>query len=303
MAKLGMLKNVQPDTGTQDSRSVTLTVKDIPIGDIRIKENVRVEYTEIDELAESIRRYGLLQPITVYMEENGCTVKTGHRRFLAYQKLYQTEPERFHSIRCIISDAQNIVLVQLIENVQRVDLSQIDLLNTLNGLKAQGMTLKRIAEVMGKTEGYIKNLFVGVNEINKDNDLHNMISHAGVTISDIAETKSVSNEKERMKLLDERRTGKINRAKMREKVQELATPVSEKKAPVKTEQKAKKNKINISIKVFPELKKIIIYLANTGNKEQLASIEEDLQRYFTANKERYLLVKTKKEGVTENAKH
>jgi hypothetical protein len=30
------------------------------------------------------------------------------------------------------------------------------------------MTLKQIADVMGKLEGYVKNLFVGINEIEKD---------------------------------------------------------------------------------------------------------------------------------------
>jgi ParB family chromosome partitioning protein len=71
MAKLGMLKNVQSGTGTRDSRTVMLTVKDIPVGDISIKENIRGAYTGIDELKASIRQHGLLQPITVYSENDG----------------------------------------------------------------------------------------------------------------------------------------------------------------------------------------------------------------------------------------
>ena len=81
MAKLGMLKNVRARTGTRDSGSVLLTVKDIPVGDISIKGNVRGEYTGIEELAASIRQHGLLQPITVYAEGEGFIVKTGHRRY------------------------------------------------------------------------------------------------------------------------------------------------------------------------------------------------------------------------------
>ena len=52
MAKMGMLKNVQSRIGTQDNRSVALSVKDIPIGDISVKMNVRGDYSDIDELEE-----------------------------------------------------------------------------------------------------------------------------------------------------------------------------------------------------------------------------------------------------------
>jgi len=105
-----------------------------------------------------------LQPITVYAFKDGYAVKIGHRRLLAYKMLQQREPEKFPNIRSIISDEKNIALIQLIENVQRVDLSQTDLFNALNELRDQGMSLKQIGQVTGKTEGYIKSHFVGVNE-------------------------------------------------------------------------------------------------------------------------------------------
>jgi len=293
MAKLGMLKKIQSHAGTQDRNAVTLTVKDIPIGDIRIQGNVRTEYTEINELAESIRLYGLLQPITVYADKDGYIVKTGHRRFMAYKMLYQTEPERFNSIRCIISNSHNVVLIQLVENVQRVDLSQIDLFNTLNGLKTQGMTLKQIAEVMGKSEKYIKNLFVGVNEINSNPELQTFISSpAGGTIQDIAETKSIKNQQERKAILENRKDGKMSRAEMREKVKEITTNSSKKKKAVKSKNPVKQRKIHVSIKAFSSQKKIIIYQVKSEDKEHLASIEKDLREYFSANKGKYIIEKT-----------
>ncbi|GHT63825.1 hypothetical protein FACS1894110_02340 [Spirochaetia bacterium] len=221
MAKMGMLKNVQSRNGTQDSRSVNIMVKDIPIGDIVIRENVRKDYTGIEELADSIRQHGLLQPITVYVDGDQYIVKTGHRRFMACQLLYQSEPERFHSIRCIISNADNTAVIQLVENVQRVDLSQIDLVNALSSLRQEGLTNKQIASVMGKTEGYVNNLFMGINEINHDDDLADLITHAGVSILDIAETKGIPDNSERLKVLEERKDGSLNRASMRERIKAL----------------------------------------------------------------------------------
>jgi ParB family chromosome partitioning protein len=221
MAKMGMLKNVQSRTGTQDSQSVSLTVKDIPVGDIEIRENIRNDYSGIEELADSIRQHGLIQPITVYPIDDIFIVKTGHRRFMACKRLYETEPERFHSIRCILTNRENLPIIQLVENVQREDLSQLDLYNALSALKEQGMSNDQIAAVLGKAESYVKYLFVGVKEIKNNPNLENAVSYAGITIQDIAETKGIPNEKARLDLLDLRKNGEITRSKMRQKVKEL----------------------------------------------------------------------------------
>jgi ParB family chromosome partitioning protein len=225
MPKLNIL-NVSQHTGTEDSRDISLSIKDIPIGEIFIKENVRKEYEGIDDLKASIRQYGLLQPITVYKEDGNYNVKTGHRRFLAFKSLYNEVPDKFHSIRCIVSDASNIAVIQLVENVQRVDLSQFDLYNALVSLKERGLSLKQIADIMGKSEKYIKNIFTAVNEINKDDDLKNYInpadgSPAGGTMQDIAETAGIQDKDELHELLKQRKEGNITRAELREKAKEL----------------------------------------------------------------------------------
>jgi len=291
MAKLEMLKNIESRTGTQDSKAVSLTVKDIPIGDIQVKMNIRKDYSDIYELAESIRQYGLLQPVTVYAGKDGYIVKAGHRRLMAYKRLHKEEPERFHSIRSIISDAQNSEIVQLIENVQRVDLSQYDLFTALNKLREQGMALRQIAEVIGKTEGYVKSLFVGVNEINRDKDLQNLIGDAGITIRDIAETNAVKDKKKRIEILEERKDRKVSREKMREKVRELSMPKPEKKTPRVLNGKGKLVKTHISIKAFPDLNKIIIYQVKGGTAQMLKSLECDLRSFFSVNKEKYSIEK------------
>jgi ParB family chromosome partitioning protein len=111
--KLGGLRDVQSRTGTTDNRAVSLTVKDIPVGDIQIKENIRREYSGLEELQASIREHGLIQPITVYKEGDSFIVKIGHRRYMAYQRLAREDPDRFHSIRCIVSASnENTAVIQ-----------------------------------------------------------------------------------------------------------------------------------------------------------------------------------------------
>jgi ParB family chromosome partitioning protein len=283
MAKFGMLRNTKTLPGNMDSRSVRLTVKDIPVGDIEIKENVRREYNDIDDLAESIRQHGLLQPITVYPDGDGYIVKTGHRRYMACAALYRNEPDRFHSVRCIVSDASNVAVVQLVENLQRVDLSQLDLFNAMAALRDQDMILKQIAEATGKTEGYIKSLFVGINEIVKDEDLVELIGDAGITIRDIAETSTVTDKKERLNLLEQRKAGTMNRAEMRKKVWEFKTPK------LKTEPPPK---ITLMLHVFADLNEIIIKAADEENKNRLAAVGKELQAFITGSDKYCLAEKT-----------
>ena len=294
-----LIKNIRLRSGKQCSRKAAIAVKDIPISDIQIISNIRKDYTGITELAESLREHGLLQPITAYALKDGYAVKIGHRRLLAYKMLHQKEPEKFNNIRCIISDEKNAALNQLIENVQRADLSQMELLNALNELRQQGMPLKQIGQVAGKTEGYIKSLFVGVNEINRDEKLKNLIGDAGITIRDIAETRAVKDSEQRALLLEERKSGKLNRAEMRDKVRELSAPKKKEGAQGKPSKKEESNRIILSIVPFPAMNKIVIYQACDGNSKNLHSLEYDLRAYFSANKEKYGIKKAsaKKEGL------
>jgi ParB family chromosome partitioning protein len=234
MAKLEIIrKQVNQRTGTKDSRGVSLTVKDIPIGDIRIKENIRKEYAGIDELASNIRKYELIQPITVYPEGDYYIIKTGHRRFQAYSLLFKQEPERYHSIRCIISDADNIAVIQLVENVQREGLSQLDFSKALNALREQGMTLKQIAEIIGKSEKYAKNLFTAINEINEDEQLQVFLDGPGAgTILDILETKGIKDSNFRRELIQKRAKGEISQKQLRKMVRQSKMPIGSIKQPI-----------------------------------------------------------------------
>jgi ParB family chromosome partitioning protein len=276
MAKLGMIRNAKERSGTKDGRSISLTVRDIPIGSISVRSNARMEYTGIEELAASIRQYGLLQPITVYAEGERFIVKAGHRRYMACKSLYSREPERFHSVRCVISDADNATIIQLVENVQRVDLPQTDLFNALSALREQGMTLKQIAEVMGKTEGHIKNLFVGVNEISKDESLKAMIGHAGVTIGDIAETAAVPDRQERLNLLEERKKGTASRSDLRKKVKELKSANQVKKRP----HYPMTERVKISMKVIANSREIVLFTDKGMDEKQFLPIVENVRKFF-----------------------
>ena len=76
----------------------------------------------IDELSESIKKYGVIQPIIVTKKDNFYEIIAGERRWRASKKAGLTE------IPCIVredEEKQNKEIA-LIENIQREDLNPIE---------------------------------------------------------------------------------------------------------------------------------------------------------------------------------
>lgn len=104
---------------------------------------------KIKELAQSIKQFGLLQPITVRpANENGVHVIVfGERRYRAHLSACLT------TIRCVIStgitnDAERLA-VQLIENLDRDDMNPIDTAQGFSRLIEAGWQAEEIAERIG----------------------------------------------------------------------------------------------------------------------------------------------------------
>ena len=71
---------------------------DVPISDIIVSERVRDDAGDISELADSIKEYGLFNPITLRRDGDGYVLLAGWRRLEAYRMLgRQTIPA------CVIS--------------------------------------------------------------------------------------------------------------------------------------------------------------------------------------------------------
>lgn len=120
----------------------------------------RMEYKEesINELAESIEKSGLIQPIIVGVIESKYYIIAGHRRVKAYQKL------GFQKIQALLRDYtpdefKSVSSLQtLIENIQRENLSHLELALAFNRLIDNGAhrTYADIASGIGKSERYVK---------------------------------------------------------------------------------------------------------------------------------------------------
>jgi len=102
-------------------------VRQISLAQIVENGNVRKDYTDIEELAESIRMNGLIEPIAVKAlgkDKDGIDkydLVAGFRRHRAYQYLCE-KGENFSMIDATLVTGDKLTL-QLVENLQRADLT------------------------------------------------------------------------------------------------------------------------------------------------------------------------------------
>jgi ParB family transcriptional regulator, chromosome partitioning protein len=134
-------------------------LRDIPVAWIhRNPHQPRRHFDEesLDELAESIRRHGLLQPITVTpMGGDAYAIIAGERRWRAAQRA------RLDTIPVVIREVeqQERLELSLIENIQRAELNAFEEGDAFNELMSQhGLTQEQVAESVKKSRSHVANL-------------------------------------------------------------------------------------------------------------------------------------------------
>jgi ParB family transcriptional regulator, chromosome partitioning protein len=110
---------------------------------------------EIQELADSIREKGLLQPILLRKHGEGFQIVAGERRFRATQLL--NKPTISALVRDQLSD-RDMMEMALIENLQRVQLNAIEEAMAFEQLINNcGITHEELAQKLGKSRSAITN--------------------------------------------------------------------------------------------------------------------------------------------------
>ncbi|WP_251938643.1 ParB/RepB/Spo0J family partition protein [Streptococcus sp. Marseille-Q0941] len=110
---------------------------------------------KIEELAQSIKENGLIQPIIVRQSPViGYEILAGERRYRASILAGLSE------VPVIIKNLsdQDMMLHSIIENLQREDLNPVEEAKSYQSLIDKGFTHAEIAEKMGKSRPYITNL-------------------------------------------------------------------------------------------------------------------------------------------------
>ncbi len=116
-----------------------------------------VDTEELAELAESIRKHGILQPIVIARTEN-----TGEYRLIAGQRRLQAAAiVEMHTIPAIIRDTtteSEMLELALIENIQRSNLNPLETARAYSSLVEDfGMSHEEISKQVGKSRTTISN--------------------------------------------------------------------------------------------------------------------------------------------------
>ena len=222
----------------------------------------------LNELAESIRINGVLQPVIVKKVSNGYMLVTGERRCRA------SEIAGFTTVPAIIRDYNNQYLAELalLENIQREDLTIVEEAQAYqNAIKSMNLTHLELATKIGKSRSYVSNA-LGIlslpqeilEEINKGNIT---MGHARSLskLKDVNRIKKISNMiiEERLTVRDietlvkkEEKKNKIKRKTINVNFQNSlnqARDILNERIPLKAPIKVSSNKIVITFQDEKEL--------------------------------------------------
>lgn len=132
-------------------------IVEIPLGHLRANPyQPRKEFKEeaIQELAESIRQHGVIQPIIVRSVIKGFEIIAGERRFRASQYCGKA------TIPAVVRNFtdQQVMEIALIENLQRENLNALEIAVAYQGLMDQySLTQEELSLKVGKSRSHIAN--------------------------------------------------------------------------------------------------------------------------------------------------
>lgn len=106
----------------------------------------------IDELAESIRQSGLIQPITVRPLDDAYEIVAGERRWRAHCRLVDQGFKTFSEIRAHVRAMSDLTrdIEAIVENMQRADISPLEEARAFQRMIDAGMAVDDLANRIGR---------------------------------------------------------------------------------------------------------------------------------------------------------
>ena len=147
------ITNVAEEEKIKDGESI-VNLKLIDVEPNKNQPRMNFDDEKIEDLAESIKEYGVIQPIIVTKQNDYYQIVAGERRWRAAKKAgLQVMP-------CIVreNDERKNKEIALIENIQREDLNPIDKARGFRQLLDDyGMTQQQLADTIGLNRSTVTN--------------------------------------------------------------------------------------------------------------------------------------------------
>ena len=150
------------------------------------------EETEIQELANSIKNQGLIQPLVVRQtSDESYEIIAGERRWRACQIA------GLHSVECVIMSVpeKNVYEIALIENIQRENLNVVEEAKAYKNLiQINNLKTEDLAKKLGKSASHISNL---IRILTLDEKIHDMLTKGQISMGHARALIGVPNAVER----------------------------------------------------------------------------------------------------------
>ena len=157
-----------------DERVISAKVDEIQVSPFQPRRKFHKE--QIDELAESIKERGLVQPLVVRLVDGHYELIAGERRLRAVSSLGQKE------VKVVVMEAtdQEVAEISLIENIQREDLSPLEEAAQYRLLQTRfNMKQEVIARHVGKSRAVVANM---VRLLDLTQEVRDMLENGEVTV-------------------------------------------------------------------------------------------------------------------------
>lgn len=182
----------------------------------------------LEELAESIRQHGVIEPILVRpipltdFEGAGRRYElvAGERRWRACMLAKQATVPAI--VLADTTDDRALLELAITENLQREDLHPLDEAIALGRMQTElGYSYAQIAERLGKSKGYVQNR---MRLLTLEDDLQKLVSERPDTLGHVYEIARLSDPTARTALIAAVRDDALSRAETRARVQALLNP-------------------------------------------------------------------------------
>jgi ParB family chromosome partitioning protein len=152
--------------------------------------------TTIEELADSIRKNGLIQPIVVRRIDNGYEIVVGERRYRAAQR---AGLEEIPAIVKTLPDDKRFDIA-LIENLQREDLNPIEEAEAFRSiLERDTITQEQLAARVGKSRSYIANM---LRILDLPEEIKDHVSRGTISVGQAKAILSLPDDEERRRIVE-----------------------------------------------------------------------------------------------------
>ena len=153
-----LLGDVAPMATDVEGVAAVAGVRTIPVGALSPHPHQprrRFDDASLEELAASIAKQGIIQPIVVRPHGHGYQIVAGERRWRAAQRA------RLHEVPVVVRDFDDAETLQiaLVENIQREDLNAIEEAEGYHRLIDEfGHTQDALAKIVHKSRSHVANL-------------------------------------------------------------------------------------------------------------------------------------------------